>query len=89
MDSPRVSPGAAMPYPYTPCGQATPETTSWCGPPAPPLAVLYPFGHPTPYASDEASKDRMKEDLKKRGAKEVEEGEGSWRHSLGTFRVRL
>jgi hypothetical protein len=44
----KVSPGLAMPYPSTPCGQATPETRKpflrW------PAAVYHFSGHPTPYA---------------------------------------
>jgi hypothetical protein len=33
---PKVSPGAALPYPCMSCGR--------------PLAVFFPFGHPMPYA---------------------------------------
>jgi hypothetical protein len=41
-----------MPYPFTPCGRATPETALQpygfrTGLPA---AIFYPFEHPTPYA---------------------------------------
>jgi hypothetical protein len=42
---PKASPRPAMPYPFTPCGQAIPET-----------AMLYPFGQPTLYAYE---RDKM------------------------------
>jgi hypothetical protein len=51
MDS-KVSAGPAMPYPSTPCGQATPETAlhlfhEWlCPQGEQSAAVFYPFGHP-------------------------------------------
>jgi hypothetical protein len=38
---PKVSLGSAMPDPSTPCGWAIPET-----------AVLYPLGHPAPFAHE-------------------------------------
>jgi hypothetical protein len=40
---PKVSTEPAMPYLSTPCGVARPRG-KW------PVAVLYPLGHPTPYA---------------------------------------
>jgi hypothetical protein len=50
---PKVSTGPAMPYPFTPWEQATPETAA-SGVAHPqgwrPAAVFYPLGHPTPYA---------------------------------------
>jgi hypothetical protein len=57
---PKKSLGPAMPDPSMPRGQATPETalqpyTRFRG--APPAAVFYPFGHPTPYAY-ESSRNR-------------------------------
>jgi hypothetical protein len=47
---PKVSTGTAMPYPCTPCGRAIPETALQG---ERPVAVFYPFGHPTPYAYGE------------------------------------
>jgi hypothetical protein len=51
---PKVSPGAAIPYPSMPCGWATFETVlqlfQRCPPQGRwPAAVFYPFGQPTPY----------------------------------------
>jgi hypothetical protein len=52
---PKVSPGPAMPYPFTPCRRVTPETTlqPFQGWPARrggwPAVVFYTFGRPTPY----------------------------------------
>jgi hypothetical protein len=53
MDSPQILLRTAMPYPFTPCGHATPEKAvrPFHGRPA---AIFYPFGHPTvptPYTS--------------------------------------
>jgi hypothetical protein len=50
---PKVSSWPAMPYSSTPCGLVTPETVvSWVSRlqgGLRPVAVFYPFGHPTPY----------------------------------------
>jgi hypothetical protein len=46
---PKVSLRLAMPYPSMPCGWAIPETAFQAGQP---LAVFYPFRHPTPYVYD-------------------------------------
>jgi hypothetical protein len=46
---PKVSPGPAMPNPYTPCGRATPDGLTPLRPQdGQPAAVFYPLGYPTP-----------------------------------------
>jgi hypothetical protein len=41
---PKVSPGSAMPYPFTPVSGVAHPQGRW------PVAVFYPLGHFTPYA---------------------------------------
>jgi hypothetical protein len=59
---PRVPPRPAVPYPFTPCGPAIPETALPLFQGGRPAAIFYPFGHPTPYANESSHPDPLSDD---------------------------
>jgi hypothetical protein len=65
---PKVSPGPAMPYAYTPFRQATPEMAfSGVGRPQArqSAAVFYTFGYPRPYAyAQEQRNSQLQSEIK-------------------------
>jgi hypothetical protein len=56
-DSIKFHLGLSCHDPSTPCGRVTPETALW------PVAIFYPFGHPTPIWKKERLPENEKVDL--------------------------